>query len=390
MYARTLLMWTKKGDGGVSFGQRRWTDLRRFLFMMAWAACCIAMTATNASAHTLQGDAAAASQYPTIPGDVVPGGGPYATQDPSWLAEKYTFQVRSNVPPPPVTGTFTKRLPGKANFGGPTLPPAPLAYTLPTSINHIDRVWEPSDGNHPNNGPNTSSKDDAGKNYATDTSFFDLCGPGAVTVALAYWPGMPITMSSANVLDPTKNVTTSWTSNRYRGYLLYLAWQIQPPGWNSPGLMDTTHYQSWGTTLQAIRDGLNWEISGHDQSTWANRYYTLTYWGNEGSSQPTQTPQILHAQVVDDVYFNSVPVIAEVNAQLLPTWNTNRSINHFVTIIGYNDSTSTYYYTDTCANSTNCGSSFDGGVHTVSQSQMWKAITNIPVSHSLGDGGWIW
>lgn len=344
------------------------------------------MTATNASAHTQVAGSVASSQHPTNPGDVVPGGGPYATQDPTWLTSKYTYQVRSNVPPPPVTGTFTKRLPGKSNFGGPTLPPAPVAYTLPTSINHIDRAWEPSDGKHANNGPNTSANDDTGHAYggsSGDKSFFDLCGPGATVVTLAYWPNMPITMSDTNVLDPTANVTSSWTGNRYRGYMLYLAWQVQPPGWTSPGLMDTAHYQSFGTTLQAIRDGLNWEISGHDESTWANRYYTLTWWSG-------QTAQTLHSQVVADVYFNNVPMVAEVNAQLLPTWNTTRSINHFITIIGYNDSTKTYYYTDTCASSTSCGSSFDGGVHTISQSQLWNAITNIPVNQSLGDGGWIW
>ncbi len=390
MRARTLPMWMEKGDGGVSLGPRRWNDLRHLLFAMVLAACCFAVTAPGALAHTFQADSAAASRHPTIPGDVVPGGGPYATQDPNWLADKYAFKVRSNIPPPAPTGTFTQRLPGKANFGGPTLPPAPVAYVLPTSTNQVASVWEPSDGNHPNDGPNTSSKDDFGKSYATDTSFFDLCGPGAAVITLAYWPNMPVTMTSMNVLDPTKPVTTSWNSGRFRGYMLYLAWQIQPPGWNSSGMMDTAHYPSFGTTLQSLRDGLNWEISGHDQTNWANQYYTLTWWGNEGSSTPTQTPQTLHANVVADVYFNSVPVIAEVNARMLPTWTSGSRINHFVTIVGYNDSNGTYYYTDTCANSTSCGSLSDGGVHTVSQAQMWNAITNIPVSHSLGDGGWVW
>jgi hypothetical protein len=375
-------MWMDKGDGGVSFGQRRWNDLRRLLFIMAWAACCFAITATNASAHPLLADAAAMSRHPTIPGDVVPGGGPYATQDPNWLADKYAFRVRSNVPPPPVTGTFTQRLPGKANFGGPTLPPAPLAYTLPTSTTQVASVWEPSDGNHPNDGPGTPSWDDD-KNAYNDRSFFDLCGPGAAVVTLAYWPGTPVTMISENVLDPNKNVTTSWNSGRYRGYMLYLAWQMQPPGWSSAGMMDTGHYPSLGTTLQALRDGMNWEISSHDASTWANRYYTVTWWTG-------QTAKTLHAQVVADVYFNSVPVIAEVNARMLPTWTTGTRINHFITIIGYNDSQGVYYYTDTCANSTTCGSLKDGGVHTVSQSQMWNAITNVPVNQSLGDGGWVW
>jgi len=52
------------------------------------------------------------------------------------------------------------------------------------------------------------------------------------------------------------------------------------------------------------------------------------------------------------------------------------------------------YYLDTCGQVTGCGSKTNAGVQMVPQSQLWAAITSIPVNKSTaynaGDGGWVW
>jgi hypothetical protein len=149
-----------------------------------------------------------------------------------------------------------------------------------------------------------------------------------------------------------------------------------------------THDPSWGMTLYGIRDGLNWEASNHDPRTWHTYFYTLVWWNQSSAAQ-------FHQQVQDDIANAHVPVVAEVAARLLPNWAPHgKPINHFITVVGYDDTKGIYYYTDTCGNSTDCGSLSDGGVHTVSQAQLWAAITAIPVNTSTafnaGDGGYVW
>lgn len=69
-------------------------------------------------------------------------------------------------------------------------------------------------------------------------------------------------------------------------------------------------------------------------------------------------------------------------------------VQHFITIVGSDDTTHEYWYTDTCGKSAGCGNQTygsDGGLHLVDQTTMWNAIVNIPVNKSTdpsaGDGG---
>lgn len=102
--------------------------------------------------------------------------------------------------------------------------------------------------------------------------------------------------------------------------------------------------------------------------------------------------------MVSDVYSSNVPVVAEVNANMLPNWNVSGMNRHYITILGYDDTAGTYTYTDTCGSSTGCngtGHGSDGGPHTVNQTTMWNAIVNIPPTPvpgdpTQGDGGYIW
>jgi hypothetical protein len=325
------------------------------------------------------------------------------------------------------------------------------SHTPPTSFtlipvgsiarNVVTNTWEPSNGYYPNNGPDTAATDGKGNSYGvavTDSSgttttyynrdFFNLCSPGAATIALYLLLNSPanrLDRFSTDVTDPafdtyisTKTGTleqhiTHWNGSPWplnssgsylRGYMLKLAWQIQIPNraTGTAGMMDVQHYPSVGVTNWVLQDALNWELSHENSKTWQkDPPYTVKWWSDYLDSDGVGTTKgkaVFHSDVVRDVAGRRhAPVLAEVNAAMLPNWNEpGKSVYHIVTIVGYDDTTNQYTYLDTCGKSTNCNAnaeSTDGGIHTVDQDTMWSAITNIPVNNSTaynaGDGGWI-
>ena len=316
--------------------------------------------------------------------------------DPTWLAAKNAFRVRSGVLRNQPKGTASHPYilsPSQA----PAISP-PSADELDIN-NPVPGVWESSTGANANYGPGTAHTDDFSNPYA-DLDFYGMCGPGAADNALWYWPLPNNLLSPVAATDygpthastPSPAVTTTWSSERLRGYMSHLAWQIQWPGWPNAGMLDQTSFKTQGTTLYGMQGALNWEASGENPSTWFDYFYVIV-WDNH-SDQAT-----FHSQVVSDIFNSNVPVIAEVNADMLDNWQVLGGMNrHFITIIGYNDTNGTYTYTDTCAHSTGCngtGNGSDGGTHTVAQKEIWDAIANIlptpfPNDPSQGDGGYIW
>ncbi|HEV2461077.1 MAG TPA: C39 family peptidase [Ktedonobacterales bacterium] len=288
-----------------------------------------------------------------------------ASQDPSWVAAKLDYKIMRPTPP----GTV---LPLPACVGPCASYPA--AYELDTRV--VQNTLEPA----------KVGTDAAGHAYS-DHNMSKLCGPGAVANTLYFWGKGPSTAAPATFVDTANGVATYWTTDHDRAYILSLAWKTAVPGWPHPGLMDT-HDPSWGVTLYGMRDGLNWEASGHDAGTWHTYFYTLV-WSNRSSAAE------FHQQVTDDIANAHVPVVAEVSARLLPNWAPQgNTIYHLITVVGYDDTKGIYYYTDTCGHSTGCGSLYDGGVHTVPQGQLWGAIGAIPVNtstaYNAGDGGYVW
>jgi hypothetical protein len=284
----------------------------------------------------------------------------------------------------------------------PVCPPdsqPPCADELSTA-NAVPNIFEPGAGCTANYGPGTSTSDDLNHGYCADTNFFNLCGPGAADVAMWYWPAPPNLVDKHNVVDPKHTSTsTSWNGYdkdnvpRTRGYMAYLAFQMKASGWTQPGLME--QYAPGGVRLQEERIAMNWEENGHT----SNNGFYIVQWHYDPNLNPSGgTEGTLHSQVTTDIYYSNVPVVAEVNARKLPNWSsTGAQVLHFITIIGYDDlahnadgSYGKYYYTDTCASSTTCGSFHDGGVNSASYTQMWNAIMGAPYSPSTGDGGWIW
>jgi hypothetical protein len=350
------------------------------------------------------------------------------TQDAHWLYLKYHYLVRSGVTRGMPKGKKNQTWIGSCSqsnaarcFGAtPNSGSGCLSDACSLNYGLVQGVYEPGNGDFPNNGLGTSGLDDYSNNYYVasrpDNDFYDLCGPGAADIALEYWPAPPNSESLVNVTDPAYyayynvNTTTSWNGVRMRGYMTYLAWQLNWPadsagtpwhikGQDPIGMMDNSRFTSWGVTLYGMRDGLNWAASGENTSNWFSYFYAIA-WISQNNSH-----LILHKDIMTDIYYDNVPVVAEVDVKYLPNWSQiYAGTHHFITIIGYDDTSGVYYYTDTCGYDTPCNPStnqqkvqinFDNThVYTISQINLWGAITSITENQgnapNLGDGGWVW
>jgi len=237
---------------------------------------------------------------------------------------------------------------------------------LDTSI--VSQIVEPEGG----------GKDDANNSF-TDKNYWNFCMPGAATVALYYFLPTNVTAWPAGSFKEPSNAPsaipaggTYWDSkdkvNGYatygRAYLMHLAEQVKPPSYAAPGMASFTSYPSTGANLTDLRDALNWEASGH-ASGWASFFYSIAK-----SSSMTQSS--LHADIKKTIDGGHA-VVAAADTGLLPNWS--RSLSHAITVVGYDDTASTYKYTDTCGVHCNgSAKSKNGGVWTIAQVALYNAI----------------
>ncbi len=245
----------------------------------------------------------------------------------------------------------------------------PVARVLDTTW--TGKIWE-AEG---------SGTDDLGVAYS-DANYWNFCGPGATAVVLWYWPAgqafvMQIPRTAYTEPNPSLSIraTTTWDAtdavSNGRGAIMYLAMKEQPAGtsWAWPGVIDWSRaYPYDATPVNRIRDALNWEISG--RTSISGPYVWVRY-----SRQLNETA--LHNYVHQDVGTSGVPLVANVATSSgryhLPNWRGPRSVNHSITIVGYDDSAGTYTYIDTCGpRCNNTGS--PAGVYTVSQHAMWVLL----------------
>ena len=207
--------------------------------------------------------------------------------------------------------------------------------------------------------PPASGKDAKGNTYS-DLSYWNLCGPGASTVALYYWQqltGYPnVTGMAGYFLDPyvaagvawpshgptftspngvAQHLGTYWTGTvkvngftaRGRGFLMYLAMAVKPAGWTSPGIdvfvggNGLALYPTRGSPPPDTQAALNWEASGHAPA-WAETWYaTVNRW------DPTMARD-LTAAVMLDVGRDGVPVVASADTFYLPNWQNGAKTPH--------------------------------------------------------------
>jgi hypothetical protein len=249
----------------------------------------------------------------------------------------------------------------------------PSSFQLDTTTG-TGKVWEPQG----------SGTDDAGNVY-TDNNYWNFCGPGATAVALWYWPAgntFDTTIATQAYTEPNASLsikaTTKWAAtdaaSNGRGAIMYLAENEIPASdvgvWTYPGVIDwTSSYPNDGTPVNRIRDALNWEISGHVSVTAPYAWVPYT---------ASLTQGVLLNDVQRDVAGpNAVPLVANVATSSgryhLPNWGKRGSVNHSITIVGYDDAKGTYTYIDTCGPGCN-NSGNPAGVYTVSQQTLWALL----------------
>jgi hypothetical protein len=253
--------------------------------------------------------------------------------------------------------------------------------------------------------------DEKGNRYS-NLSYWNLCGPGSATVVLYYWQqllGHPnVTGTAGYFLDPYAAAGVAWPSpgpsvalsssgarlgtywsardtlSGYvangRGFVMYMAMNVQPSGWLATGV-DTfvasgggPMYPTRGASPRAIGVALNWQIAGPNVANWADTWYAYVTKGD-----PTLATD-LHEAVRLDVGRDHVAVVAAVDTHELPNWQAGTATphtRHAISIVGYNDAASppTYTYIDTCGRGCNGrAGNTNGGTHTISQSAMVQAL----------------
>jgi len=241
-------------------------------------------------------------------------------------------------------------------------------------------VWEPQG----------SGTDDAvpPKSYS-DNNYWNFCGPGATAVALWYWTAgkaFDTTIPPAAYTEPNASLsikaTTTWaatdSASNGRGAIMYLAENERPAPdaslWTWHGVIDwTSSYPNDGTPVDRIRDALNWEISG--ETSQSPTSVTGPYAWMPYSASLTQSA--LHTYVQRDIAGQGTPLVANVATSSgryhLPNWGKRGSVNHSITIVGYDDANGTYTYIDTCGPGCN-NSGAPAGVNTVSQQTLWALL----------------
>ena len=326
---------------------------------------------------------------------------PLPVQSADWLALKAAGRLAL------VDGQPTVLLPNADPLKMPRLgQPVPAARTLATD--YARWIVEP-----------LGKGRDVNDNFYQDDNYWNFCEVGASTVALYYWqqltghpnvkgtfgyfidpyaaegvawpsPGPTLPMaggSDASGTLGTERLGTYWTGedhvNGYtayaRGYQLYLAMKMQPPGWKSTG-MDVFAadgkplYRTWGAPRTNVQVALNWEASGHNRTNWADFWYTGVM-----RFEPTFARDLQMA-VMLDVGRDGVPVIAQLDTYSLPNWQDGSKTphtHHAVAIVGYDNTSSppTYSYIDTCARGCNSRpGNRTGSVYLIPQDQMVEAI----------------
>ena len=249
-------------------------------------------------------------------------------------------------------------------------------------------------------------------NYYSNLNYWNLCGDGAMTVALWYWQqltGYPnVTGTAGYFLDPYASEAVPWPAKgpnvpafkgslvgtywsgsdsvsgftaHGRGFVMYLSMSARPATWQSAGFAvfakdGKALYPTLGTPRTNIQAGLNWEVSGHDPANWPEAYYASVI-----RPDPTLARD-LTAAVILDVGRDGVPVIGAVDSYNLPNWQNGSAtphIRHAIAIVGYDNTSNppTFTYLDTCGHScNNRGGNQNGQIHVIAQSQMVLAIKN--------------
>lgn len=228
--------------------------------------------------------------------------------------------------------------------------------------------------------PAPHGTDDQGNSYS-DNNFSQNCGPGASTVALSFWRDFVLQGLNPYQMTPGGEITF-WGDTDFHSYIMYLATEVNLPasaaGPAQYGEIRFNGATSLGTDSEDLANVLN-EVAGES-------FYVRQLIGPSDAG-------LVHQDIVSDLtntsdtntFGRGIPPIVEVQAQDLPDWHGGRT-NHFVAIVGYDDSTSQYSYIETCG--TACGGT--PGLHQISQARLFQAILDTTEGPLGDDRALIW
>ncbi len=314
----------------------------------------------------------------------VPTAGPTPTNPPtipeagaSWRPDAVLMQAKNE-------GRVALDSAGRAAIleSAPT-PAYPVAAALDTHWSGL--IQEP---------PRTGT-DDKGVAY-TDYNYALFCGAGAAAVTLYYWPATrPAVTTRAGYFAEPVNLGTNRYARTYwkaqdsggygRGMIMHLAvsqWPVPDRNqswWPRPGLMNWDAHPP-STYVQNLVDGINWEASGQ---TRLNFFYVI-------APASRLTAAALHDHVRADITLGVPVVIAARTSDgkySLPFWrvkSAKSAVNHFVTVVGYDDKAGTYTVMDTCGTTCN-DRNLRAGARTMSQAALFALI-----QAESDDDGIIW
>jgi hypothetical protein len=232
--------------------------------------------------------------------------------------------------------------------------------------------------------PPRTGTDDRGTDY-TDYNYSLFCGAGTAAVVLYYWPASrsEVTTRTGTFTEPVdlgskRKASTYWkaedASGYGRGMILYLAETEWPAAdqhvswWSQPGLMNWTASPP-STDVQNLVDALNWEASGRSSLGY---FYVIV-----PASQLTATA--LQDHVHADISMGVPVVIAARTSNgsvALPHWSVKArgsAVNHFITVVGYDDAAGTYQVMDTCGATCN-DSNERSSVASIDQASLYALI----------------
>jgi hypothetical protein len=232
--------------------------------------------------------------------------------------------------------------------------------------------------------PPRTGTDDHGAVY-TDYNYALFCGAGTAAVVLYYWPAArtDVTTRAGTYTEPVdlgsnRKASTYWAAEDKGGYgrgmILFMAETEWPAPdrhvswWSQPGLMNWTASPP-STNVENLVDTLNWEASGRSSLGY---FYVIV-----------PASHLTAAALLDHVHADismGVPVVIAARTSdgthALPHWSVKRTgsaVNHFITVVGYDDAAGTYRYMDTCG--TTCNDENErGGVGEIGQADLYALI----------------
>jgi hypothetical protein len=232
--------------------------------------------------------------------------------------------------------------------------------------------------------PPRTGTDDKGKAY-TDYNYAQFCGAGTGAVVLYYWPASrsAVTTKAGTFAEPVnlganRYASTYWKAEGAGGYargmIMYLAeveWPTPDRGlswWPRPGVM-RWDAKPPSTYVENLIDAINWEASGGAR---LNYFYVKV-------PASGLTANALRDHIHADINMGVPVVIAARTSDgtnALPFWNvkaTRSAVNHFVTVVGYDDAAGTYTVMDTCGTTCN-DRNVRSGVGSIGQAALFSLI----------------